>query len=152
MFPNQFQDRRCTFVKGEITHATCMLVGIIYTGKLELTHQHPSQPSGFKPKSLSILQLICPTVTEEQCEVCWWSFLYTVQDHKPFVQGRECWLVSEPGELPLRKLLENTSGREQVHEAEAVLLETEWVSNLPPCLWSSHWCCKKAVINTSGRK
>lgn len=39
--------------------------------------------------------------------------------------GRECWLVSEPGELSLRKLLENRCGCEQTHtEAEAAPLET----------------------------
>lgn len=41
------------------------------------------------------------------------------------MQRRECWLVSEPGELPLGKLLEIKSGHEQVHDTEAVLLETE---------------------------
>lgn len=43
--------------------------------------------------------------------------------------GRECWLVSEPDELSLRKLLENRCGCEQTHtEAEAAPLETRRVS------------------------
>lgn len=124
-----------------------MLGWIIYKGKSVLTHQHPSQPSCSKPKSLTLLQLICPTVIEEQCEVCWWSFLYNIQDNKPIVQERECWLVSEPGELSLCKLFENTSGCEQAHVVEAV---RNRVGFRPFLLFLI--IPKKAVINSSGRK
>lgn len=134
------------FKKGEITQASCM---IIYKREIRV---NSSASYCFKPKCFSILQLICPAVIEEECEVCWWSFLYTIRDHKAIVRERESWLVSEPGDLSLRNFLENTSEREQAQEAEAVLLETVWVSNLSPCFWSPHWCCEKAVINTSGRK
>lgn len=48
------------------------------------------------------------------------------------MRGRESWLVSKPGELSLRKFFENTSGCERAQEAEAILLETGWVSNPSP--------------------
>lgn len=121
---------------------------IIYKGKSELTHQHPTVPN------LNVFSILQPIqlLLRKSVKFAGDPSCRASETTRPLCGRRESWLVSEPGELSLRKFLENTSGRERAHEAEAVLLETGWVSNLFPSFWSPHWCCEKVVINTSGRK